>query len=958
MTLIPDSPIAFEEMLCSGSNSQLSTNIDPLYALSVVMYYLANDLSSDISELIYWSIHHIPWHLLEALLRLDSPIVRESWKKLLDWAFIFGDESFFESLMSVLIEDWEWLKWHGACCLITAAWYDCHETCRLLIRRGISPNWTCTFPSGAYWFPGFKERRTAARYHPDNYILSSLSLPLIEAAARGNAKSVRVLLDGGADVNLRCEGYTAAGYLLGAINKENLNKERYLDTMELLLENGADVNEPFQENDSSYGLGLHPSDKPYCSDETLLDEAYLTGDTKLADLLQKFDATPQSLLTVSGIISNVEKGIQELQTYIHIASFPRGLRRRRIQQVSLRRWFKKPKSEFSTMLQVDFNLRLASLECIKPVNPGRAFSSNYQDAAFIGDFVIKILEHTPLPLLSNDTVSFLLQEEPAIKVRLIRACLVTSCRNDFQRLLDSGLNVTEQEGVLMMAAAARWDNFPAVSLLQSYGVDINGTLRVKKDDCSVLLLAATGIEIGHELSLILPTRTVASIEMLEFLVRQGADINTCHPALQPSINWDQHNNWALTWFIDNGLDLDGESICSLMMRRLKCSGSLKMLQSLIHRDVPIFALDEPLEDHRKFTSNEHPLSFFISLQPDVEFIYQLLETRIDVNGTGQNVQTDTPLQAASRIKDLGLVKNLISRGALINNTEYEGEFTPLQLACRSGKYSVSCPVYFDIAKYLLENGADPNVTGGRRGGTPLGLAILSSDPDIRLIELLLGHGADVNAWTQTKAYRQEMCFILPAALTIARHLGVHKRRIVEMLIDRGANINARWERKYGGDISVLEATCNHGGPDCIDFVKLLLDRGANPDIDFHYDFTGNIDVVKLLLDRGMNPNPRNSNSYGPLAMAAGSGDLAMAVLLLAAGARVPVGEHSSNSPLSNRPLVCAARKGRLDMVALLVGFETRKEAVEEAILSARQNGYLALASFIQQYVDRGNSRTK
>ena len=109
----------------------------------------------------------------------------------------------------------------------------------------------------------------------------------------------------------------------------------------------------------------------------------------------------------------------------------------------------------------------------------------------------------------------------------------------------------------------------------------------------------------------------------------------------------------------------------------------------------------------------------------------------------------------------------------------------------------------------------------------------------------------------------------------------------------------------------------------------------------------------LFRSRGMNPNPRNSNSYGPLAMAAGSGDLAMAVLLLAAGARVPVGKRSSS-----RPLVCAARMGRLDMVALLVGFETRKEAVEQAIFSARQNGYLAIASFIQPYIDRSSSRTE
>lgn len=385
----------------------------------------------------------------------------------------------------------------------------------------------------------------------------------------------------------------------------------------------------------------------------------------------------------------------------------------------------------------------------------------------------------------------------------------------------------------------------------------------------------------------------------------------------------------------------------------------------------------------------HPLSFLILLEPGLNLIYRVLGAGIDVNGTGRDLATETPLRAAAQTRDLTLVKELIFRGASINDTQCGSMYTPLQLACgtvtsrhscsfpctcfRDKNHHFACkqvrlpcggPVHFDMAEYLLANGADPNATGASRGETPLQLALLSQSPDVRLIDLLLKSGADVNALTWSSVgITPRRSFILKVALREAHHLGTHKQRIVEMLIDRGAEVNARWishEERLGA--SPIEATCESHSPDCIHFVKLLLDRGA--ELNPPPEYTGStaldiackkrdIDLIKLLLDRGMDPNPKTSADHGPLAVAAAKGDLVIAIMLLAAGAKVTVGsvERSEYSC----PLVAAAKLGRLDMVALLLDLETREEAVEQAISSAQEEGYLAIASYIQPRLDKSIS---
>ncbi|MCJ1331443.1 hypothetical protein MMC10_008133 [Thelotrema lepadinum] len=521
-----------------------------------------------------------------------------------------------------------------------------------------------------------------------------------------------------------------------------------------------------------------------------------------------------------------------------------------------------------------------------------------------------------------------------------------------------------------MAEAARLGNFAAVRTLRDHDVMMNGSVKIGEDDCSVLLLAATRMRTDHELKLSEGSQ-YASIEMLEFLVHCGADEN-------------------LDWLFRNGLDLSGQSICNIMMRVLHEHGSLDILQFLTQSEIPIFSPDEPLNDHRSFTTNTHPLSFFILLSPTDEFIHQVLETNIDVNGIGRLCHTETPIQAATRRGNLRRLKELVSRGVLLNDSKHG--YTPLQIACGAEMDYAdnSTPAQLDIAMYLLENGADPNEIARnendsyqkeRYNSPALEIAMLSPAPSIRLIQLLLDFGANVNADTGTDS------FILNAALTQTHFSGPEKRRVVEMLIDKGADINPRRRADRTLGPSALEAVCENGGHDCIGFVQLLLDRGAklhpssgsdyrcalqiacyknnfdvvkllldrgmdpnNSGVGYAACSTQDIDLLKLLLDRGMNPNT-DSMSGGPLTKAASNGDLPMALLLLASGAKVPVGTSSQNCLL-----IAAVENKRLDMVALLLQFETREEILARAISTAQWKCHVAIVSYIEKHKEGIASR--
>lgn len=152
---------------------------------------------------------------------------------------------------------------------------------------------------------------------------------------------------------------------------------------------------------------------------------------------------------------------------------------------------------------------------------------------------------------------------------------------------------------------------------------------------------------------------------------------------------------------------------------------------------------------------------------------------------------------------MSIVKKALSQEPNIN--ENRGRHgTPLHAASLNGNV--------DIARLLIERGADIDAPGKEYYGTPLHAAALNGNIDI--VRLLIDEGADIDA-PGTMRYGTPL---FEAAFS-------GNIKIVRLLIDKGADINALGEEYYG--------TALHGaalnGHEAI--LELLNDEGADVNID-------------------------------------------------------------------------------------------------------------------------------
>lgn len=253
---------------------------------------------------------------------------------------------------------------------------------------------------------------------------------------------------------------------------------------------------------------------------------------------------------------------------------------------------------------------------------------------------------------------------------------------------------------------------------------------------------------------------------------------------------------------------------------------------------------------------------------DTELAMRLLKAGADPKIA--NRLGSTPLAEAALNANSPLIKALLDAGADPNATGPDGQ-TALMVVARTADV--------DAAKALLDKGANANAREKQRGQTALMWAAASSQAP--MMRLLLAHGAEVDAASDTDLMtplvsKEPRAQPRPpggeTAMLFATREGCMD--CVEALVDKGAKLDLADPE---GVTPLITAIFNAH----FDVAKYLIEKGANIDkwdwwgrtplylaVDYNtlphggrpdqpsLDQTLPIDVIKMLLDRGANPNPQ------------------------------------------------------------------------------------------------------
>jgi ankyrin repeat protein len=285
------------------------------------------------------------------------------------------------------------------------------------------------------------------------------------------------------------------------------------------------------------------------------------------------------------------------------------------------------------------------------------------------------------------------------------------------------------------------------------------------------------------------------------------------------------------------------------------------------------------------------------------------------NASAENVWEETALHLVSRGEydaqedGVGISRLLLEHGVDIHarNKNY---VTALSFAAWNGR--------FEIARLLLENGANPKVETDD-GSTLLHFVSQakhnSQEEGVGIARLLLERGANVNARKKNK--------------NTPLHAAAFKGRleIVRLLLDHGANANAENHESSETALHVVSRGEYDSQEDGVGISRLLLERGVDINAqNTHCDtalslavLNGRLEIARLLLENGANPKVETNDGSTPLHFVSQAKHnsqeegVGIARLLLERGANVNARKKNKNTPLH-----AAAFKGRLEIVRLLL----------------------------------------
>ncbi|KAI0913832.1 hypothetical protein F4823DRAFT_640373 [Ustulina deusta] len=749
------------------------------------------DMYKHVSEFFDILLSRLPNGFLLKLFESDLPTMRAAWEASVPLAFMVDHKGAFSLLMKVGLRHPDWILVHGHRYLSHAVSMGCIDIVRGLLGIGVRaddafPQDIDEFgftPSPAILVAAITEDLDCVKELIEGCDVNRIIYCPYQGRPASNFENfVSAVAKGGclyfhrksADTVAREQGYIDIG----------LDKRIYSLVLDIFLDSGADVDLLWKKDRYTAISRLHT--RPY-------SVKWGVKTTRL------------------GICLSAKRGKEFLRAYLDSRPLQHPADRTKLLELILAEQF---------LLE---DRRVIDLEIIQGlVNFGvdiniphlslGSLTSSKNSSVLLCRLVLK----SHLEGFTKDIstlIALLVGKGAVIDSDVVHAAVAEAGLGVLPELAEHGADIRALGG-LALSTAARCNNFEAVSWLLQVGVDLNADIyRMNwKMPRTIIAIACQPV---FAYSDIIDEDFVrrgtdfdsANSEMIGYLTRRAAKLrlNSQDPSyfhfLKAFLTANRDGSVLLDgmeFFLDSvaipeDLATTNETLLELCLAPM-CLGPRFIFDTHCYRRLAVYEL---LLRRGCPVLRESGLALYIYNGGRHEVIYKVLDAGADINACSWANSDDSlrlyPLQAAAMRADLELVKQLLQRGAIINQPPVGARGrTALQGVCEWAPLSIEERTrQMDLIRLLINQGADVNAPAAQHDGmTALQIAALYGDMEVALI--LLEYGANANA---PPANDRGYC-----ALDAAARQG--RLDMVKLLLNTAAHSHHRGQSGYEGAIAL------------------------------------------------------------------------------------------------------------------------------------------------------------